>query len=110
MKSTTKLWIGLGVLAIISPLGLIIPDHFMAGSAWGEWGSNEIRNLVGYVPAGLQRLGGFWNAPMAGYGVGGAGNGAARQALDYVVSAVVGVVLIAVVFWPIHRYLSRKGE
>ena len=37
MKTTTKLWIGLGVLAIASPLGLYLPDTFKAGEAWGEW-------------------------------------------------------------------------
>ena len=60
MKITTKLWIGVGALIILSPLGLIIPDHFKAGSAWGEWGADKIQKLVGYVPKGLGKLSSLW--------------------------------------------------
>ncbi len=38
MKITTKFLIGIAVLIVLSPLGLILPEHFKAGSAWGEWG------------------------------------------------------------------------
>ena len=59
MKITTKFWIGLGVLAVLSPLGLLLPEHFKAGSAWGEWGIDEIQRLAGYVPVGLEKLSSF---------------------------------------------------
>ena len=47
MKLTTKFWIGIVVLIVLSPLGLILPEHFKAGSAWGEWGADEMQKLVG---------------------------------------------------------------
>ena len=56
MKIITKLWIGLGVLIILSPLGIILPEHFKAGSAWGEWGADEMQKLVGYIPQGLEKV------------------------------------------------------
>ena len=31
MKTITKLWIGLGVLILCSPLGLILPEYFKSG-------------------------------------------------------------------------------
>ena len=110
MKPVTKLWIGLGVLAAISPIGIFLPEYFQAGSAWGEWSSEEVRELVGRVPAGLERLGELWEAPMSGYGIGGMEGGPVRQAVAYILSAVVGIGLIALVLWPIGRYLTRKGE
>jgi len=41
MTLTGKLWIGIGALIVLSPLGLILPDQFKAGSAWGEWGGGR---------------------------------------------------------------------
>ena len=52
---------------MLSPLGLLLPAHFKAGSAWGEWGADEMQKLVGYVPKGLEKLSSLWNAPMPDY-------------------------------------------
>ena len=60
MSITKKLWIGIGVLVLLSPLGIIIPKWFGAGGAWGEWGLNEIEKVSGYVPEGLKRIAGLW--------------------------------------------------
>lgn len=43
MTLTGKLWIGIGALIVLSPLGLILPDQFKAGSAWGEWGGKRFK-------------------------------------------------------------------
>jgi hypothetical protein len=64
MKVTTKLWIGLGALALLSPIGVILPAKLKAGPAWGEWGAGELKGLVGYVPKGLEKLSSLWNALM----------------------------------------------
>ena len=56
MKTVKKVWIGIAVLALLSPLGLILPAAFNAGGAWGEWSAEELRKLIGYVPAGFERL------------------------------------------------------
>ena len=67
MKLIIKCWIGIAVLIILSPLGLILPEHFKAGSAWGEWGIDGMQKLVGYVPGGLEKLSSLWNAPVPDY-------------------------------------------
>ena len=64
MRTTRKLWIGLGALIVLSPLGLILPARFGAGTAWGEWSAEELRKLVGYVPKGMSA---GWNAPLPDY-------------------------------------------
>jgi len=98
MKTITKLWVLIIVLIIIAPLGLIIPGHFKAGAAWGEWESDEIRNLIGYIPKGLDRLASLWNAPMS------------RYAPSYIISAVAGVLLITGIVYLIGRFLSKKDR
>jgi hypothetical protein len=96
MKSTAKLWVGLGVLCLLSPLGLFLPEKFQAGSAWGEWGEEEMEQLVGYVPAGMKRLAEIWNAPMPDYAFRGQEESPlTRLSLSYIVSAVLGVALVA---------------
>lgn len=67
MKNIFRLWVAIFALAILTPLGLIIPSFFKAGAAWGEWSPQEIGCFVGYVPRGLACLADFWKAPFAGY-------------------------------------------
>jgi cobalt/nickel transport system permease protein len=109
MKTTTKLWIGLGALAILSPIGISLPHQLKAGSAWGEWSRAEIRELVGYVPKGLDNLSSFWHAPLSGYMVDGHGNiGPGHNSVSYVVSAIVGMVLCIGLVFMLGKILSRK--
>jgi cobalt/nickel transport protein len=111
MKLMTKMWITLGVIILLSPLGLILPDHFKAGSAWGEWGSDEIQKMVGYVPQGLAKLGEIWKAPMPDYAFKGwEEKGLTHLSLAYIVSAVLGVALIAISTWLLGRFLTKKDD
>ena len=111
MKLTTKLWIGLGVFMLLSPLGLILPAHFKAGSAWGEWSSDEIGKMVGYVPQGLTRVGELWKAPMPDYAFKGwEEKGLTHLSFAYIISALVGVTLIALVTWLLGKCLIKKGN
>jgi len=109
MKIITKLWIGLGVLILLSPLGLLLPDHFKAGSAWGEWSSGEIKGLVGYIPKGLEKLSSLWSAPMPDYAFKGwEGESLTRLSFAYVISAILGISLIVLLVIGIGRLLSKK--
>ena len=44
-----KLWIGIAILIILSPVGLILPELLKAGGAWGEWGADEIEKIAGHI-------------------------------------------------------------
>jgi len=111
MKITTKLWIGMAVLTVLSPLGLFLPEHFKAGSAWGEWDVDEIENLVGYVPKGLARLSTIWNAPMPDYALKGwEEKGLPHLSLSYIISAVAGIVIVSALAWLVGKILAKKGE
>lgn len=109
MKITTKLWIGLGALGVLSPLGLYLPAKAKAGSAWGEWGSEEVKELVGYVPAGLERLSSLWNAPLPDYALKGMEQaGLGRLSLTYILSAVIGIGLCVAAAYFLGKILSKR--
>ncbi len=81
------------VLIVISPLGLIA-----SGTAWGEWGADEIAedvsagSALGFVPS--QLLNGFnYEALMPDYSVSGL-----PDIAGYILSALVGVALLIIIF------------
>jgi len=104
MSTDKKLWLGLGVLILLSPLGILIPDHFKAGGAWGEWGAEEIQTMLGYVPEGLKRLGELWKAPLPDYGLAGL-----PPSLGYILSAVLGAGGTILLVWLLGKALIRKN-
>jgi cobalt/nickel transport system permease protein len=109
MKTSTKLWIGLGILAILSPIGLYLPYAFNAGPAWGEWGPEEMRGLVGFVPKGLHKLTALWNAPLKDYAFKGWDSlGFKHLSVAYIVSAVLGIGLCVGLAFLLGRLLSKK--
>ena len=111
MKVTTKLWIGLAILCLLSPLGLILPDKFKAGSAWGEWGSDEMEKMVGYVPSGMKRLGELWKAPMPDYAFKGQEEAPlSKLSLSYIISALIGVTGVAGATFIIGRIVARRDK
>jgi cobalt/nickel transport system permease protein len=90
------LWIGLAAMMVLTPLGLLA-----AGTAWGEWKSADFKNpqvrqeirLSSHnvpppdrSPAGLERLGSLWTAPLPDY----APQFLKSETLGYVLSAMFG--------------------
>jgi hypothetical protein len=108
-RTTRKLWIGIGILVLLSPLGLIIPKYFGAGGAWGEWGLDEIEKIVGFVPEGMKRLSEKWKAPLPDYSVPGQGPGTAREGFGYLLAGVIGIAATVGVVYLITKLLGRKN-
>lgn len=109
MKITTKFWIGIGILIILSPLGLILPEHFKAGDAWGEWGTDTIKELVGYVPRGLEKLSSLWKAPMPDYAFKASeGKGMGFMSISYIFSALIGILIIVLFVYLIGKFLTKR--
>ncbi len=73
-------------LVVATPLGLIA-----TGTAWGEWGADEMVDLVGYTPAGME--GWEWSSLMPDYSLGGL-----PEWVAYVLSAIIGVALLTIAF------------
>ncbi|MFA4854883.1 MAG: PDGLE domain-containing protein [Candidatus Omnitrophota bacterium] len=111
MKLTAKLWIGIAVLIVLSPLGLLLPEHFKAGSAWGEWGAGQMQQLVGYIPKGLAKLSSLWQAPIPDYAFKGwEEKGLPALSFAYIISAAIGILIVVLLVLIIGKVLSRKGD
>jgi hypothetical protein len=109
MKTINKLWIGLGVLAVISPIGLYLPNKFKAGSAWGEWSGSEIKHLIGYAPKGLEKIASLWKPVLPDYAFKGwEEKGFSGLSFAYILSAVLGVVFCICIAWVIGKILAKK--
>lgn len=77
----------LALLVILTPLGLI-----STGETFGEWGTDELKEKIGYVPSGLESLSSLWGAPMSDYGFPG-NDTTVGMIVGYIVSAIIGVIL-----------------
>jgi cobalt/nickel transport system permease protein len=83
-RSLRPLWIALGVLLVVSPLGILA-----TGSAWGEWRSPSI-----------------WSAPLSAY----APIFIRNRFLGYLVSALMGAGVIVVALLLVSRLLFRRSR
>ncbi|MBU1923965.1 MAG: cobalamin biosynthesis protein [Candidatus Omnitrophica bacterium] len=109
MKIISKLWIFIGVLIILSPLGLLLPERFKASSAWGEWGADEMRQLVGYIPKGLEKFSRFWSAPIPDYTLKGwEEKPLVSLSLAYIFSAAIGIFICVGVVFILGKFLRKK--
>ena len=104
-KQKTKAVYGLIVALIcLTPLGLMA-----TGTAWGEWGADEIKNVVsggnslGFIPEGMKN--GFsFEAIMPDYAVNGL-----PDIAGYILSAVAGVAILIILFKVISNLKKDKA-
>ena len=108
-KFQKKLWIGLVVMALLSPIGIFLPQFFMAEGAWGDWSSEKLKEMMGFVPAGLERLADLWKAPIAGYNLGGEGASVWVQGLWYIVSGLIGILIVGCIAYFLARIINRNA-
>jgi len=96
--------IGLVVLIILAPLGLLA-----VGETFGEWGSEELKEKIGYVPQGLEQLSSFWSAPLPDYAFPGGENSESMtlSAAAYILSAVIGVVVCGGLLYIVGKKVAR---
>jgi len=101
---------GLLVMALLTPLGILLPEKFKAGDAWGEWGTGKLERLLGYVPEGLRKWADFWKAPVPDYNFGGEGASMTLRAISYIASGLLVIGGCAFVVFLISRLLAKHGK
>jgi cobalt/nickel transport system permease protein/cobalt/nickel transport protein len=94
--------IGLVLLIILAPLGLLA-----VGETFGEWGPEEIKEKLGFVPPGLEQLSGIWNAPLPDYAFPGGGESMTVAAVAYIMSALIGVVVCGGLLYFVGKKVAR---
>ncbi|MGN0483641.1 MAG: cobalt transporter CbiM [Lachnospiraceae bacterium] len=102
-KTSKAVYLLLGALIVCTPLGLLA-----AGTAWGEWGIDEISEVVsdgsalGYTPQGMAS--GFeFSAFFPDYTVAGL-----PEWFGYILSAVIGAAIVVIFFKIISSMKKNK--
>jgi cobalt/nickel transport system permease protein len=101
--------LAMGSLVLLTPLGLLAP-----GGAFGEDAPKNLplgRLGLTAVPSGMRQYTDFWrHSVLAGYGSGTGQN----QALGYVLSAAIGILVVGLASWALAwllgRALGRRAE
>jgi cobalt/nickel transport system permease protein len=96
--------VGMGILALLTPLGLLAP-----GGAFGESAPGDLVGRYGLkaVPSGLNRFSRFWSHHLlGGYGF----ENGQHQVIGYLVSAVAGVLVIGLVVLAIAAIPFLRGR
>ncbi len=105
-----KLFYFFALLVVWTPVGLITP-----GVAYGEWIPEQGFNTLpgaGYLPQGIDTLSRLWKAPFQFYQLPGVSQTApvSQQAPGYILSAAVGVVLVAGATWLLGKWLAAREK
>jgi cobalt/nickel transport system permease protein len=91
-------YIIIGILILATPLGLLAN-----GTAWGEWGEEEIQNLMGFIPKGMED--GFqFNSLIPDYSF-----GFFNEYFGYILSALVGVIIILIIFKALGKIKFKRN-
>ena len=76
------------ILAILIPLGLLSESP-----AWGEWDSEYYKEVLGFIPKGIQNANSI-NSPLGDYTLSGT-----NSIAGYYLSAFVGIVILFMLFF-----------
>lgn len=110
------LWVGMALLMIITPLGLLA-----AGSAWGEWSPEDLADakareeiaaasgnhtLPEKAPKGLEKLAKVWTAPIPDY----APTFMHSEKFGYMMSAMFGSGLVIITMVLLNWLFGRRDK
>ena len=109
-KIQKRLWTGLLIMALLSPLGILIPEIFNSGGAWGEWGADTLEKLLGYVPEGLKKHTDLWKAPVPDYNLGGEDTSMPARVISYVASGIIGILAVVMVIYVISKIMVKNEK
>ena len=97
-KSIKTILIILGIMILAVPIGLLTD-----APAWGEWDNDYYKKVLGFIPKGMEEFNSFIKPILPDYSIPGK-----SDVLGYYVSAVVGAILIFLVWFIIGKIIIRK--
>jgi cobalt/nickel transport system permease protein len=103
--SFRKLWWAVGAMILLSPLGLLAKS-----TAWGEWGSDELQKLLGFVPSGMEQLSDTWtHAPLDDYSLPGF-DSFWSSAIIYISCAVLAAAIISLLTYLFRKFQNTESK
>lgn len=96
------LWIALIVLVVLVPFGLIA-----TGTPWGEWSMEELKDILGHLPSGMEQSGPGWKGFLPDYSIPGV-EGRLGGILTYVFSALAGSAAVVFLVYMWGRLCRRR--
>lgn len=108
-KFQKKLWLALAIMAVLTPIGILLPKWLNAGDAWGEWGADAVESMIGYVPEGMKKTMGLWKAPAPDYGFGASVPFWAEIA-SYAASALIGGLACGILVYLLLRRREKPSQ
>jgi hypothetical protein len=109
-KTQKRLWTGLLIMALLSPLGILLPEIFNSGGAWGEWGVDTLEKLLGYVPEGLKKYTDLWKAPVPDYNLWEEDTSMAVRVISYIASGIIGILAVVMVIYVISKIMVKNEK
>lgn len=101
-KIIRNLAIGLLILMIFVPLGLLA-----VGETFGEWGTEELEEKLGFVPPGLELLAPMWSAPVPDYALP-EDESETGMVAAYYLSAILGVIICGGLLYFVGKKVARN--
>ena len=97
--------VGKPVYILLAALMALVPIGLLAtGTAWGEWGVDEMESLVGYTPSGMAS--GFELTTLfPDYSIGNL-----PETVGYYLSAIIGVAMLVLIFKVIASMMKEKTD
>ncbi|MFZ5985849.1 MAG: cobalt transporter CbiM [Bacillota bacterium] len=96
---------GLIIMILAVPLGLLAE-----GTAWGEWGPDEVMDMLGYIPRGMEGFFSWWSGFVPDYSFPGLDGNFTQSSLGYILSAIIGVLLIFTLMFVSSKLICNKEE
>lgn len=98
-KGTTLIGVLLALLICATPIGLLA-----SGTAWGEWGAEDLKEMISYIPQGLE------NGPLSSFEVlcPDYAIGSLPEWIAYVLSAIIGIAIAIIIFKLVSAFMKNK--
>ena len=96
---------GLGLLVLLTPLGIVLPEKFGANRAWGEWSASQLKVKWGHVPSQLEKLEGVWKALFPDYKMPGL-TSSWQTKLAYFLAGLLGAAVLIILCLGLGRWLA----
>ncbi|QCT94409.1 cobalamin biosynthesis protein [Caminibacter mediatlanticus TB-2] len=94
-----KALIILGVLIILTPLGLLT-----SYDAWGEWDNEYYKQMLGFLPKGFVEANGI-KPLIPDYSIPGV-----NEVVGYYISAIVGAVILFGIYFILAKIIKKNSE